>query len=290
MEQKSNIKGRRKERIRSLLEEIPEAVTAPPVPPLFVMPDKSTSFIEWGMERRNELPSSVSEEPDPEVMWKERHGGWEDYDGGGGSNFVSGFIRRVVASILVFGAVWGIFAVQQPWSHKVQLFITDALSNDMDFTAARVWYEEHFNGAPAFIPIFGDKEEPAQKVTALHELSAPVIGSIVQPYATTLKGVEIMPEPDSTGNVTVKSVDMGRVLSISKELQGGIRITVRHSGSITAEYGHLSGTKLEIDDWVQGGDTVGWMVGTEASTVPMLFFAVMKDKTYIDPTEVVSFD
>lgn len=285
MDQKSNIKGRRKERIRSLLEKNTEVVS---VPPLFVMPEKSTSFKEWGMERDTERPPN--EELDPEVVWKERRGGWEDQGDGGGSNFVSGFIRRVIASVLVFGAVWGVFAVQQPWAHKVQFFITDALSNEMDFTAARVWYEEHFNGAPAFIPIFGDKEEPAQKVTALHELSAPVAGSIVKPFATTLKGVEIMPQSDSNGSVTVKSVDMGRVLSISKEQQGGIQITVRHTGGITAEYGHLSGTKLEVDDWIQSGDTIGWMVETEESTDPLLFFSVMKDKTYIDPTEVVSFD
>ncbi|MNZ55487.1 Stage IV sporulation protein FA [compost metagenome] len=112
----------------------------------------------------------------------------------------------------------------------------------------------------------------------------------MEPFASTLKGVEIMPQIDSTSNVTVKSIDMGRVLSISKELDGGIRIAVQHSGGITAEYGHLNGTKLEIDDWIQSGDELGWMLEKEGSSAPTLFFAVMKDKTYIDPTEVVSFD
>ncbi|MNC08499.1 Stage IV sporulation protein FB [compost metagenome] len=99
-----------------------------------------------------------------------------------------------------------------------------------------------------------------------------------------------MPLADSSGNVTVKSVDTGRVLSVSKEAQGGIRVVVRHTGSITAEYGHLSGTRLSADDWVQSGDTVGWMQETENQAAPLLFFAIMKDKTYIDPAEVVSFD
>lgn len=288
MDQKSDIKNRRKARIRSLLEEIPN-VEAAESPPLFVMPDKSTSFKEWGTGFNIEDQAPV--EPDPEVMWKERRGGWEEYGGGGGgSKFSAGFIRRLVASTLVFGAVWGIFTVHQPWSYKVQAFVSDALSNDMDFTAVRVWYEENFNGAPAFIPIFGDKDEPAQKAAARNELSAPVAGSIVQPFASTLKGIEITPDIDSALNVTVKSIDMGRILSISKELQGGIRIAVQHSGGITAEYGHLSGTKLEVDDWVQSGDSLGWMTGKDTSSDRTLFFAVMKEKTYIDPTEVVSFD
>ncbi|WP_312151184.1 M23 family metallopeptidase [Paenibacillus odorifer] len=298
MDQKSDIKNRRKERIRSLLEELPEVSAVSGVsevpeleiadaPPLFIMPDKSTSFKEWGTGFKNADQSSV--EPDPEVMWKKSRGGWED-NGGGGSNFTAGFIRRFVASVLVFGAVWGVFAVHQPWSYKMQAFISDALSNDMDFTAVRVWYEENFNGAPAFIPIFGDKDEPAQKVAAHHQLTAPIAGSIVQPFASTLKGVEIMPQIDSTLNVTVKSIDMGRILSISKELEGGIRIAVQHSGGVTAEYGHLSGTKLEVDDWVQSGDSLGWMMEKDVSSASTLFFAVIKDKTYIDPTEVVSFD
>lgn len=41
---------------------------------------------------------------------------------------------------------------------------------------------------------------------------------------------------------------------------------------------------------MQSGDEIGWIQGTEDARVPLLFFAVMKDKTYIDPAEVVSFD
>ncbi|MNN94386.1 hypothetical protein D3C81_2129970 [compost metagenome] len=52
----------------------------------------------------------------------------------------------------------------------------------------------------------------------------------------------------------------------------------------------MSGTKLAADDWVQSGDAVGWLEETENASVPLLFFAIMKDKTYIDPAEVVSFD
>lgn len=284
MEQKSGIKGRRKERIRSLLDESPEAAA----PPLFALTDNPTSFKEWGLGERNETPAGP--EPDPEVIWKQQRGGWVDDGGGGTPRFAAGFIRRTVASVLVFAAVWGIFMVRQPWAVKAQDFITDALSNDMDFAAAQVWYETHFNGAPSFIPSFGDDEVPAQKVNASNSLSAPLEGSIVQSFASTLKGVEIMPLADSGGSVTVKSMDTGRVLSVSKEAQGGIRVVIRHTGSLTAEYGHLSGTGLSADDWVQSGDTVGWMQETETLTDPLLFFAIMKDKTYIDPAEVVSFD
>ncbi|MGN7763221.1 peptidoglycan DD-metalloendopeptidase family protein [Paenibacillus sp. 22594] len=287
MEQKSDIKGRRKQRIRSLLE-LDDASHGAAVPPLFALPDQTTTFKEWGEGASHD--SSKIPEPDPEAMWKQRRNNWVDEGGGDKPRFASGFMRRTIASLVVFGAVWGIFNVQQPWALKAQAFIADALTRDMDFSAAAVWYEEHFSGAPAFIPIFGDKNPPAEKVTAAHDLNAPLEGSIVRPFAATLKGVEIMPAVDSNSTLTVKSVDTGRVLSVAKEAEGGIRITVRHTGDVTAEYGHLSGTKLAADDWVQSGDTIGWLQEQENASVPLLFFAIMKDKTYIDPAEVVSFD
>lgn len=80
-----------------------------------------------------------------------------------------------------------------------------------------------------------------------------------------------MPAEDSKGSITVKSVDTGRVLSVNNEAQGGIRVTVRHTGSVTAEYGHLSGTKLAVDDWIQSGDTVGWMQETKDAETGLLF-------------------
>lgn len=287
MEQNWNIKSPRKQGKRRLLEDMVKG--APETPPLYTMPEQYTGFKDLNDERKH--GRGTGEEPDPERMWKQqRQNQWEDYGDGEKPRFITGFIRRLVASIVVFGAVWGIFSIHQPWSLKAQVFVADALSQDMDFQAVRVWYEAHFNGAPAFIPIFGDKEQSAQKVTAEHQFSAPVAGSIVQPFAATLKGVEIMPVEDSSGSVTVKSVDMGRVLSVSREAQGGIRITVRHTGNLTAEYGHLSGTRLKADDWLQGGDPVGWMIDPGTSPESMLFFAVMKDKTYIDPAEVITFD
>ncbi|MDT3429079.1 stage IV sporulation protein FA [Paenibacillus forsythiae] len=272
----------RKQHIRHMQEEQPDFAKSPQ----FSIPDRGNSE-EWRQFLHGE-----GAEPDPEKLWKERHRGWN----GEGERerpkprFLSGFIRRTIISALVFGAVWGVFAVRQPWAYRAQDFITGALSKDMDFTAVRVWYDRYFDGAPAFIPMFGDGEETARKATAPHRLSPPIAGSIVSPFASTLKGVEIMPAEGEAGSAVVKSIDIGRVLSVSREAEGGIRVTVQHSGGITAEYGHLNGTKLKADDWVQGGDTVGWMEGKNGSSPKLLYFAVMRDKAYIDPAEEIGFD
>ncbi|WP_162551121.1 M23 family metallopeptidase [Paenibacillus tepidiphilus] len=282
MEQRSGIKGRRDERIRSLLTQNEEGLETPP---LHTLPEQPASFREWGAGGGTRPP-----EPDPEAIWKQRRREWEHEGGGDHPRFTAGLLRRIIASALVFAAVWGIFALQQPWALRAQGFVTDMLSRDMDFAAVQVWYEEHFNGAPSFIPMFGEEDTPAEKVSARHELETPVSGTVVRPFDNARQGVEVMPLEDSNESVTVKSVDVGRVLSVTKEPQGGIRVTIRHGGDLTAEYGHLSGTRLAADDWVESGDAVGWLQQTEGLDVPLLFFAVLKDNTYIDPAEVVSFD
>ncbi|WP_187355458.1 peptidoglycan DD-metalloendopeptidase family protein [Paenibacillus tengchongensis] len=282
MELKSGIKGRREERIRSLLthnEEPPEEK-----PPLFALPEPPASFREWGAG-----PDSPPE-PDPEALWKQRRQEWEQEGGGDRPRFTAGLLRRIIASAVVFAAVGGIFTLREPWALSAQAFVTDMLSRDMDFAAVQVWYEEHFNGAPSFIPMFDEEGVPAEKVSAVHELETPLSGTIVRPFGDSRQGVEVMPLADSNENVTVKSVDVGRVLSVTKEPQGGVRVTIRHGGALTAEYGHLSGTRLAADDWVESGDAVGWLKQSDGLSLPLFFFAVMKDKVYVDPAEVVSFE
>ncbi|BCG60501.1 M23 family metallopeptidase [Paenibacillus sp. URB8-2] len=279
MGHKPNAGNYRKEHIRNL----PNTKQDFAKPPRFGMPEDS------GADDWRGFQNGSTGEPDPEKLWKERRQDWNDEGRREKPRFLSGLIRRTVISCLLFGTVWGIFAVQQPWAYRAQNFITGALSKDMDFTSVRAWYERYFDGAPAFIPIFGDSET-ARKASVHHKLAPPLTGSIVKPFASTLKGVEIIPSAGSSGSVTVKSVDMGRVLSVSREAEGGIRVTVQHSGGITAEYGHLSGTKRKADDWLQSGDTVGWMEETGASSTNLLYFALIQDKAYIDPAEEIGFD
>ncbi|WP_025688054.1 M23 family metallopeptidase [Paenibacillus zanthoxyli] len=270
----------RKQPIRNLLEDESDFTKSP----RFTRPEDDSAE-DW-----HKYLNGNGAEPDPEKLWKERQRNWDGEGERKKPRFLSGFIRRTMISGLLFGAVWGIFSVQQPWAYRAQNFISDGLSKDMDFSAARMWYERYFDGAPAFIPIFGNGEDKARKASTLHKLSPPIAGSIVRPFASTLKGVEIKPAADEPGSAVVKSIDMGRVLSVSREADGGIRVTVQHSGGITAEYGHLNGTKLKADDWVQSGGTVGWMEETSASSPKLLYFAVMRDKAYIDPAEEIGFD
>ncbi|KAA9000409.1 M23 family metallopeptidase [Paenibacillus spiritus] len=235
-------------------------------------------------------------EPDPEEIWKRQQLSWKRDSGGTGFRRLwRGTIRRTVVSAVIFGLIWGFYAAQPSWGTEARRFIGSALNQDMDFTAARDWYARYFGGAPAFIPIFGEDEGNVRKVTGLHTLAPPLAGRIVQPFAVTLKGIEIeatemQQDGDTEAKTPVASVDVGRVLAVSREAQGGYRVTVQHSGGLEAEYGHLTGTVLKADDWLQEGEAVGWLEERPGEAKPLLYFALKQGPTYIDPSDEIAFD
>lgn len=278
MDTKSSIKQRREERIRDLLlrEDPVKREPQPVQEPLQL----------WN---KGKLPESFAPEPDPERMWKKEHA-----KGSGPfhhkTRFVSGFMWRVFFSVIVFGLVWGLFKYPQPWSIKAQDYVMQSLNREMDFQAAEAWYESHFGKAPAFIPIFKQNQTDPLKVNASKSMVPPLQGEIVQAFAVNLKGVEIAPSKVSNVPLEVKSVETGRVIDVSNQPETGITVTIQHTGKMVATYGHLTGTKLQKNDWVEGGDTIGQVQAVAGEESPTLFFSMKKDGDYVDPADVIPFD
>lgn len=228
---------------------------------------------------------------DPEIEWKNERQRWQQSFGENRRpSFWVSFWRRSVFATVLFGLVWGLFRWDVPYAVNLRMFIADALNKDMDFAAAGQWYETYFDGAPSFLPIFGEEPE-THKVNAVRKGSPPIQGNITQPFALSLKGVEIAPNAAGNGAIAVKSIDAGRVLDIFNHPESGITITIRHTGGITVTYGRLSRSTLKVNDWVQEGDEVGVLpAGHSGSETATLFFAVQRGNQYIDPAEVVALD
>ncbi len=281
MDKNSGIKQRRKERIQQLIEGNKA--------------EAYSSGIDQNRYEYREMKSmpvvSANSLRDPETEWKNDRQRWQQSFGANrGPSFWSSFWRRTVIASLLFGVVWGLFRWDIPYTVNVRMFIADALNKDMDFAAAGQWYKTYFDGAPSFLPIFGEQHETNQ-VNASRKGSPPIEGNITQPFVLSLKGVEITPNVTDNGAIAVKSIDAGRVLDVINHPKSGISVTVRHTGGITATYGRLSRSTLKVNDWVQEGEEIGVLPashgGSEAAT---LFLAIQRGDQYIDPSEVVALD
>lgn len=303
MDMKSSVKKRRKERIRTLLATpLEDSVsnhnhwdkTAP------------VGLEGWQEQSRDERPLRNRElpepEPDPEQIWKQQSTRWimntEDYPGGTykhnrppRASFWKMFVMRSLVSTLLFGALWGIHKYQPDWSLPIRSFVAKALSEEIDFTAAQVWYEEHFGGAPSFIPIFGQSEDKGQKVQGLRIFSSPIPGTVSSPFALSLKGVEVVPKADlSSSPLFVKSVETGRVAEVTQDVQTGLTVQIQHADGYYSVYGHLGEATVQKGDWIEGGEGIGTLKNDEGTMSPALYFALKKDGQYIDPSDVVPFD
>lgn len=297
MDIKTSVKHRREARIRELLNE---KLTEESTKLNTICSNPVTNAVSKPVLRQNTFQEPVHTGPeierDPEKMWKQGHRGW--YDNvtepvipPRNPSFTAGLMRRFAASVLLFGAVWGIFSVHEPWALRVQGYIVEGLSREMDFQAAQVWYEEHFGGPPSFIPIFGQSDQDTTKVNASSTLVPPLKGQLVQSFAIDLKGILIVPEGDSLSSREVKSVETGRVLEVKKLPDSSVTVTIQHTGERTAQYSRLSASDLKVNDWVQGGDVVGTLPLVQSDGEQSALYFMLKDgNRSVDPTEVISFD
>ena len=114
--------------------------------------------------------------------------------------------------------------------------------------------------------------------------------TIVQPFALSMKGIEIVPEAGDTGLVQVVSSDAGRVLQVLDDPENGTTVVIQHSGKMTAIYGRLNESEVHVNDWVEAGDAVGSLKETGNDQPATLYFAVKEGDEYVDPAEVVALD
>ncbi|WP_318628063.1 M23 family metallopeptidase [Paenibacillus polymyxa] len=281
MNKNSGIKQRREERIQQLIAGS-KAETYP----------SGIYQYRHGDKDMRSMPIVSADSPrDPETEWKNERQHWQQSFGANRApSFWTSFWRRSVIATVLFGMVWGMFRWDIPYAVNLRMFIADALNKDMDFAAVGQWYETYFDGAPSFLPIFGEEHE-THKVAANRKGSPPIEGTITQPFILSLKGVEITPNVTDNGPIVVKSIDAGRVLDILNHPKSGISVTVRHTGGITATYGRLSRSTLKVNDWVQEGDEIGVLPASRSGSVAAtLFLAVQRGDHYIDPSEVVALD
>lgn len=251
-------------------------------------------------------------EPDPEQLWKLQanpweHAGWRlapqtgrvagrgegagdvpGPDDDGGSFVLRGlFIQTALAGAL-FIILFVMFRTDLPIAKKGQALVTAALTDQMDFKRAEAWYDRLFAGAPSFIPLFGesDKTQTVGGAAGLAVVTPLPGGSVVKPYAQTLKGIEL-----AGGSAQpVLAAETGRVLLVTDDKEAGRTVTVQHADERVTVYGGLGSVKVAANEWVEAGAPLGELKDVKAGENSLLFFAVKEKGRYVDPADVVPLD
>ena len=87
----------------------------------------------------------------------------------------------------------------------------------------------------------------------------------------------------------VHTIGDGKVISVRRKGGYGKYVKIKHNGTYTTGYAHLSRYgKIKVGDFVKQGTTIGYVGSTGRSTGPHLDFRVYKDGTPIDPLKMKS--
>ncbi|HEY8529265.1 MAG TPA: M23 family metallopeptidase [Paenibacillaceae bacterium] len=229
---------------------------------------------------------------DPETWWKERMKRREtDSDSpadGGSLRFFRGLAVRVVWALVLFGAVWGWLRFELPGAALVRLWLSAALTEEMDARAVRAWYERHFAGSPAFLQQLGSAgAEKAETIWSQVETTPPVDGRVVQTFAESGVGVRLA-APAAT---PVRAVYAGLVMQVTGNEDGTSTVLIRHPNRIVTVYGNIAKPDVRPGDWVETGQTIGRLApsgGSSAET--FLDFAVRQNGKALDPAAVIPLD
>ncbi|CAM4129535.1 M23 family metallopeptidase [Paenibacillus alkaliterrae] len=269
------------------------------------------------IEQRNaarQMDEDDNVELDPEVAWKTNPNPWASWDGENGIATRRSFVReldptryrdpgkkrskhsfrkefqwKLAIALLVFAAVWGMFRYDTEWTLKGQALVKQALTDEIDFAAAASWYKDTFAGAPSFIPIFQD--EPQKAVGADGTVKLPIVSplpesSLVRTFAEMLNGIELA----GSSEQEVVAAETGRVLVLTEQDESGATIVIQHANQRVTVYGKLGDAKVKVNDWVEAGDPIGYLLKAQGTQPSLLYFAVKQNDQYIDPVGVIPFD
>ncbi|PQP80055.1 peptidase M23 [Paenibacillus sp. PCH8] len=282
MNTKLRIKQRREERIRRLMDGATLEV---------LQEQKLGSLLHKNeINKRKPLASDEGiQERDPEWLWKKENGRFVP---GSHSRFnlFKSLLRRTVISALIFGGVWGLFQLNTSWTTSTKAVIADALHRDMNFASAAAWYERNFGGTPSFLPVLGHTTDAVNGSGIRQLLGKPISGTVVQPFALSMKGIEIVPDAAGAQLIQVASSDAGRVTEVIGDSASGFTVVIQHTGNVTAIYGRLNESEVSVNDWVEAGNEVGSLKATGGEQPATLYFAVKEGEEYVDPAEVVALD
>ncbi|WP_248927397.1 M23 family metallopeptidase [Paenibacillus hamazuiensis] len=300
MEVKDKVRRRRMDRIKELRETGPHA-SFPFKEAYYGEEDKQPQPPLYHNPYRDNHPMN-----DPEYVWKMK---WErDMAEAGKERWnpderfrfeppSKGQIRtKLILSVFAFAAVWGLFQINHPFAQKGRDYVRTALTESYDFKQLAAWYEKQFNGTPSLLPALRSiKSEEAEKVSNMTKhYFTPVQGKIITSFEPSRLGITVQTKEGSP----VFALDTGRVIYSGNKEDTGYTVVIQHANGLQSTYGWLEQPRVEVNDWIKGGETVGTagknnsaaLGGASGGQGAALYFALTREGKFINPTEVVSFD
>jgi stage IV sporulation protein FA len=247
-------------------------------------------------ERPSYDPEWTRKMEDPEFAWRQRYKQDRSLNGSGSDMQEKNGLYppslktiwiKLLLSALIFAVIWGMFHIKLPWADKGRQLVVASLTQTMDVQAVAAWYAKKFGDSPSFIPSFRNRDgNPAVKAsTEKRTYFIPVQGKIREPFDSSHSGIVLQTQADAP----VYALDTGQVIFAGTKEDTGFTVIIRHPLGLQSMYGRLSESRVEVNDWIKGGEPIG-KVSMEEASAGSLYFALIKEGRFINPRDVIPFD
>ncbi|MED1442307.1 MULTISPECIES: M23 family metallopeptidase [Aeribacillus] len=190
------------------------------------------------------------------------------------------FITKLLISACIVLMIGIIFKNDRAEFLKARDFVSHMMEKEFNFAYVSKWYEEQFGNPLAFLKK-QSKEESGSKES---QYAVPASGKVLQSFKDTGQGVMI-----ETNNKTVEAMNEGIVIEAGKKEDTGLTVVIQHADGIETWYGNLEELNVALYDFVETGKPVG-KVKQSQNQHGTYYFAIKKGDTFIDPSQVISFE
>ncbi|WP_431804712.1 peptidoglycan DD-metalloendopeptidase family protein [Halobacillus andaensis] len=195
---------------------------------------------------------------------------------GNGTGKASSVLRvQAIASALFFLVILVSEQSQTAIAEAPRQWVSSQLQEEFPFAKATAWYSDRFGGPLQLV-------EP-KKEKAAEEAALPVNGVVTQPFENHGKGIIMSIEKGEE----VKAVKGGTVIFAGNDPETEKTIIIQHEDGTNTTYGLLSSIDVHLYEHIPSHETIGTLDEKETNE---FFFAVEKDKQYLDPIEVIKVD
>ncbi|WP_082233705.1 M23 family metallopeptidase [Halobacillus massiliensis] len=181
-------------------------------------------------------------------------------------------IQAVAAALLLTGVFFSEKS-DASFAEQPRTWVSDQLQEEFPFAKVTAWYTDKFGDPLQLV----DSKDPAGTPLAL-----PVSGTVTEPFENHGQGIVVSAEQ---GN-QVKSVKQGTVIFAGNNKDTEKTVIIQHVDGTNTIYGYLSSIDVHLYEHVGANQTIGTL-NNESKEV---FFAIEKDKQFIDPVEVIKVD
>lgn len=196
-------------------------------------------------------------------------------------------IMQVMFAIILFLVVGIIFKNHGEQTAKAQTFIKHIYEDEFHFAAAKEWYENQFGKPLALLPKDVEKKT-AESEKASEVYAVPADGKVYETFSTNGKGIWI----ETGKSETVETAKDGYIVFAGKKDDLGLTVIIQHADEQESWYGDLKeiDKSIKLYNYVESGTKLGLVSENDDGKSGKFYFAIKKDKTFIDPSKVIPFD